>query len=363
MRDAISILERCLQEGTEIITNEQVKELVGIPKLESVNKIINDILEYNIDDAIKDVNETLADGKDISNLIWEIIKYVKDILIYKTTKKLDLYNAKELEQIQTLAEKSTKERLLNIIFFLSDLSNEIKMTTQKTIMFQVGIMKLCTKETEKINNVNMQNENSNTSNNENNAKKITENASQNIAGNNIELSNVNNRISNLENKLQKTVNAVQKLLTNPQVINNSAKNVDNPTEKKQNSSFKSSSNNQNIKNLMTDQTDGKKVECWGKVVGSLKESGKVMLYSNLAKSNAVELNDMTIGISFPEGLTPFGKSVIGKSENVTELNRLISMEYGKPMQIRLINNNNVQANENSIDSIVKGLDLPLNIIE
>ena len=53
MRDAISILERCLQEGTEIITNEQVKELVGIPKLESVNKIINDILEYNIDDAIK----------------------------------------------------------------------------------------------------------------------------------------------------------------------------------------------------------------------------------------------------------------------------------------------------------------------
>ena len=45
MRDAISILERCLQEGTEIITNEQVKELVGIPKLESVNKIINDILE------------------------------------------------------------------------------------------------------------------------------------------------------------------------------------------------------------------------------------------------------------------------------------------------------------------------------
>ena len=139
--------------------------------------------------------------------------------------------------------------------------------------------------------------------------------------------------------------------------------MDNPTEKKQNSSFKSSSNNQNIKNLMTDQTDGKKVECWGKVVGSLKESGKVMLYSNLAKSNAVELNDMTIGISFPEGLTPFGKSVIGKSENVTELNRLISMEYGKPMQIRLINNNNAQANENSIDSIVKGLDLPLNIIE
>lgn len=88
-----------------------------------------------------------------------------------------------------------------------------------------------------------------------------------------------------------------------------------------------------------------------------------MLYSNLANSNAVELNDMTIGISFPEGLTPFGKSVIGKSENITEISKLISMEYGKPMQIRLIDNTNEKSNDNSIDNIAKGLDLPLNIIE
>ena len=108
MRDAISILERCLQEGTEIITNEQVKELVGIPKLESVNKIINDILEYNIDDAIKDENETLADGKDISNLIWEIIKYVKDILLFKTSGNKGIYSDEEIAQIEEVSKNVSK---------------------------------------------------------------------------------------------------------------------------------------------------------------------------------------------------------------------------------------------------------------
>ncbi|MBO5348839.1 MAG: DNA polymerase III subunit gamma/tau [Clostridia bacterium] len=387
MRDALSILERCLQEGTNKITNEQVKELVGIPKIESVNKIINNILDYNLEETMKCINEVLSDGKDISNLIWEIIKYVKDILVYKTTNKLELYNNSELQQIKILSDKSSKQRLLNIIFYLSDLSNEIKMTTQKSIMFQVGIMKLCNKEENEtpknVNNFNNSDYNTNdTSSNSNNINSsmnnnnntintastsdiINNTNSNNIDNNtnNIDLSSYDNRILNLENKLQKTVNAIQKIINNPEVINNSSKNVDNTTEKKQNQSNNSSKYNPNLKNLITDKSDGKKVECWGKVVGGIKECGKVMLYSNLANSNAVELNDMTIGISFPEGLTPFGKSVIGKSENITEISKLISMEYGKPMQIKLIDNTNAKSNENSIDSIAKGLDLPLNIIE
>ena len=348
MRDAISILERCLQERTDKITNEQVKELVGLPKLQSVNQIINNIIDYKLEETIKTVNEILADGKDITNLIWEIIKYLKDILVYKTTNKIEIYNNEELEKIKFISDKTTKERLLHIIFSLSELSNELKMTTQKSIMFQVGIMKLFSKD---------QKDEITTSYIQNTLEKSVSSNS-----NNIDFADIDNRISNLENKLQRTVNAVQKLISNPEVINNSAKNVDNNTEKKPNQISRSTSN-QNLKNLITDKTDGKKVECWGKIVGNLKETGKVMLYSNLANSNAIELNDMTVGISFPDGLTPFGKSVIGKSENITEISNLISMEYGKPMQIRLIDNNNAKSNDNSIDNLAKGLDLPLNIIE
>lgn len=61
-----------------------------------------------------------------------------------------------------------------------------------------------------------------------------------------------------------------------------------------------------------------------------------MLYTNLLNSNAVEINDMTIGIEFPNGLTPFGKSILEKPENMQELTKLISMECGKEMRVKLI---------------------------
>ena len=134
------------------------------------------------------------------------------------------------------------------------------------------------------------------------------------------------------------------------------------TSKKTNSVSKSYEN-QNIKNILTNKKTDVKVECWDKVASSIKESGKVMLYSNFANSKACELNDMTVGIEFPEGLTQFGKSVIAMSENLSELTKLVSMEYGKPMNIRLIENTNENSEDSVIDSIAKDLDLPLNIID
>ena len=43
---------------------------------------------------------------------------------------------------------------------------------------------------------------------------------------------------------------------------------------------------------------------------NFKNNGKIMLYTNLLNTNAVEINDMTIGIEFPNGITAFNEKVI-----------------------------------------------------
>lgn len=99
-----------------------------------------------MDQSIDAIDEIIKDGKDINNLVWEIIKYVKDILLFKTSKKVDLYTEEELKQISILSESTSKEALLKIIFDLSELENNLKWATQKSIILQVGIMKLCSNE-------------------------------------------------------------------------------------------------------------------------------------------------------------------------------------------------------------------------
>jgi len=153
MRDALSILERCIQDGENKIDEDKIKELVGIPKVTFVNGIIGALLEYDVDKALEKLNEILQQGKDIDQFIWEMIKYVKDILIYQATKKLDLYNDEEINQIKEIADKTKKTKLVDMVYQLSQLESNIKQSTQKTIMLQAGIIKLCNKEAENSQNI------------------------------------------------------------------------------------------------------------------------------------------------------------------------------------------------------------------
>ena len=62
MRDALSILERCLQDGENEITEDKVKELVGIPKLKFIEQIVESILEKDIDNCLKTLKKVINDG-------------------------------------------------------------------------------------------------------------------------------------------------------------------------------------------------------------------------------------------------------------------------------------------------------------
>ena len=91
-----------------------------------------------------------------------------------------------------------------------------------------------------------------------------------------------------------------------------------------------------------------------------------MLYTNLIGTRAKELNDMTVGIEFPKGMTAFGKAVLEKQENIKELTKLVSMASGKPMQIKYITPQAATkpvAKTEELKDIAKGSDIPFNVIE
>ena len=308
---------------------EKVRDLVGIPKFTYINNITKAIINYESEAALEAIEEVLKEGKDLTNLLWEIIKYVRDILVYKTSKNVSIYSETEIKQMAELAEKAQKEKLLAIIHELSNLENEMKWSTQKTILFQVGILKLCTSNSAIMNN-----------------------------NSNADIIESKNRISELESNLSQIGNSV--IHKQVQNVDNKPKYTVNNEQKTQNVGAEKITTNKTVKL-------GNGINSWPKIVSDLKQEGKIMLYTNLINSNASEINDMTVGISFPKGLTPFGKTILEKSENVTELEKRISMEFGKPMRIKYIQENVQEVNnvveENPIETFVQDLDLPFNVIE
>ena len=329
MRDALSILERCIQDGDNKIDEDKIKDLVGIPKITYIAKITEAITNYDVTQALENVDVVLTEGKDINNLVWELIKYVKDILVYKAAGKLDLYSEKEIEKIEEISEKVSKEDLIDIVYKLSELENEIKWSTQKTIMLQAGIIKLCSKQAK--------------------------------IGNNIE-----ERIEKIEKYLRSgngiNMGAASMVQNNVRQVNAMPVNNVSSGSVQQRKTTNATSKTSNIK---TKKYSSKAAEFWPEIVRDLKQNGKIVLYTNLMDTRATEINDMTIGIEFPKGMTAFGKTVLEKQENIREISDMVSIACGKEMQIKYINNNSQvhqMTNEENLQNLANESDIPFNII-
>ena len=93
--------------------------------------------------CLKTLKTVINEGKDQNNFLWEVIKYVKDILLYKVTGETGIYTETEKQKLKELADKSNKEDLVHLIYELSDLENDIKWSSQKIIMLEAGFIKLC----------------------------------------------------------------------------------------------------------------------------------------------------------------------------------------------------------------------------
>ncbi len=332
MRDALSILERCVQDGETDISDDKIKELVGIPKIQYVHSIIENINQKNIENVIITIEEILSQGKDITNIIWEMIKYVKDILVYKTTKKTEIYNEDEVNNIKTLSENMSKEKLIELVYELSELESNLKWSTQRTIVFQAGIIKLCSDK-----------------------PIVSNNGSSNIP------QDITTRIEKIENYLR----------NNRQPVNqNIARNVNSVNVNMQNSPKMNMSENRPINtsvNKAQKKFSNNAREFWPQIITDLKQSGKIVLYTNLLNTRAVEINDMTIGIEFNKEITAFGKTILNKQENIRELSTLVSIACGKEMNIKYITAENTITQEVSYEETLQNLanesDIPFNIVE
>jgi len=273
MRDGISILERCCQESADEIDVDLVKELVGIPSLEYISSITTAILEKDELKALKTIDEVMDNGKDLNNFLWEVIKYIKDILMIKASGTVSIYSKEEVEVMKKIATLASREKILKIIYMLSEIENDMKWSNQKTIMFQVGVIKACH-----------------------------------------------------EGEIGKNLPEEPKVVTRQETKKEETKKEETKKEEKQ----------KETKTQNSGSTDESTDVNWKNVINTLKLSGKVRLYTSLANTNIRQQGDMILEIIFPNGLTPFVKGLLEESSNKKDLTDILVKETGKQWHIKLV---------------------------
>lgn len=329
MRDAISILERCAQDDTGEVTVEKITELVGIPKQEFTESLFQKIINGEPENVLDQTENEMKQGKDATNIIWELIKYSKDILLYKTTNKIsNIYNEKSIENIKEKSNSIESKRLLNIIFELSKLQNDIKWSTQKNIVVQAKLLEMS------INHAESDDER--ISKLEDEIEKIKENG--------IEIRvEKTKKNKNEENIVKEKISKEVKINSN--IENNVSTNIEEKVEKGNKEKIETKSN-EFIK--------------WSKVIDELISEGKVAIIPFLKGTKAIILDDMTIGIELNKANSIMAKTMLGQLDNINEITRLTSIECGKPMRIIFIDNNEKKSTS---DNGINKLDVEINFLD
>ena len=139
MRDAISMLDKCISYSKEVLVENVVKAL-GISDYESLDRLLCHILANNTQMAIERIEDIYRQGKDLKLFIKQFIAFILDVCKYQ------IYNSYDYIQIPNTIEIRNDldyNKLLNILDEIIELSNQIKYEQNPKILIESKILMLC----------------------------------------------------------------------------------------------------------------------------------------------------------------------------------------------------------------------------
>ena len=145
LRDALSILDQCMSFGNEKIEYNDVIELLGTVNIDELFELSQSIIDENTKKSLQILNEFIIWGKDIRNLINDLIDHFRNLMVCKVSKDLDEIISLPEESIERLKEQSENiniNDLIRILNILSETQDSMKSSSNTRILAEVTIMKI-----------------------------------------------------------------------------------------------------------------------------------------------------------------------------------------------------------------------------
>jgi DNA polymerase-3 subunit gamma/tau len=332
LRDAISILDQCLSISSKEVTYNDVLAIVGIVKDAFIAEVIDEIRRKDLHKLLIHLEELVMDGKDIKQFVSDLIFYLRNLLICKIDKNPGEIVDVSAEALSIMIEQSSgfeRDEIVFIIMELSSLEQALKWAAHPRVLTEIALIKICERSI------------------------IFEN------------SGILERLSALENKLNST-EPIPRL-----TVQGSG------TEKSDNSSYSEREKKTAQKRIMEDNTSviagkSKGLDNWDEILVELKNSGRMVIFTNLLGTKAVELDSKFIGIVFSES-SNFSKDLISRHENLEVIEGILSKKLEKPMRVKCLLSEDLKGRQSKtkeedefIDKakeIAEKFNVPVNIID
>ena len=147
MRDALSLLDQCIAFYFEQeLTYDKVLDVLGAVDTGVFSRMLREILKGDAAAALGVLQDIVLQGRELSQFVTDFAWYLRNLLLIKSADGVEDIidvssdNLVRLKEEAHLAENDTIMRYIRI---LSELSGQIRYATQKRILIEMAIIKLC----------------------------------------------------------------------------------------------------------------------------------------------------------------------------------------------------------------------------
>lgn len=147
MRDALSILDQCVAFNLgKKLTYDNVLETVGAVDIDTFARLLECVISGNVETAIDVVDEVVWQGRELSRFVSEFTWFLRNILVVKISAsegdRLDM-TRENIERIRQIASRMEESQIIRYINVFSETSGQIRYSSQKRIVLEMSVIKLC----------------------------------------------------------------------------------------------------------------------------------------------------------------------------------------------------------------------------
>lgn len=147
MRDSLSLLDQCAAfYMNETLTYDHVLEVLGAVDTEVFSRLLRQLLAMDVHQVIETVDELVMQGRELSQLAADFTCYLRNLLLVKSSDNMEDVLDVSSENLALLKEEAQmidSDTLIRYIRIFSDLTNQLKYATQKRVLLEVTLIKLC----------------------------------------------------------------------------------------------------------------------------------------------------------------------------------------------------------------------------
>ena len=148
MRDALSLLDQCIAFYMgQKLTYDNVLEVLGAVDTDVFSRLLRKVIDRDVAGVLDVVDDLVMQGRELTQLAADFTWYLRNLLLVKTSDNIEDVldvSTENLAQLKEEAQMIEPDMLFRYIRIFSELSSQLKYATQKRVMLEVALIKLCT---------------------------------------------------------------------------------------------------------------------------------------------------------------------------------------------------------------------------